>query len=134
MRSMMLIMLAAATVVAGVNTEAQAKNPPGISPTHYQCYKVIERKPAFKPRGVKVKDQFGGAGVKVLKPVFLCVPAVKNDSRPRDTRTHYLCYEDRGLKTPERTVEIVNQFGKEIVVVATPTVLCVPSQKIPLKK
>ncbi len=35
---------------------------------------------------------------------------------------------------PERKVEIVNQFGKEIMVVAQPEFLCVPSLKKVLKQ
>jgi hypothetical protein len=135
MRSTTLIPLAAAMVFTGISTTAWAqKNPPGVNPTHYQCYRVIEEKPPFKERKVRLRDQFGASSAEVIKPEFICAPTLKNNLKPRDTRTHYVCYEDKGPKTPERKVEIVNQFGKEILVVAQPTVLCVPSRKYLLKQ
>jgi hypothetical protein len=133
MRSTTLILLAAATVVAGTSSAYAQKNPAGVNPTHYQCYRVAEKTP-FKERGVKLRDQFGTSGAKVLRPEFLCAPTDKNNLRARDRKTHYLCYEDVGPKAPERTVEIVNQFGKQILVVGGPVVLCVPSLKKVLKQ
>ena len=134
MRSTTLILLAAATVVAGVSTAQAQKNPPGVNPTHYQCYRVKPLDPQFKPRKVKLRDQFGASAAEVIRPVMICAPTTKNNLKPRDTRTHYVCYEDKGPKTPERKVAIANQFGKEIMVVVEPTLLCVPSLKKVLKQ
>jgi hypothetical protein len=131
MKSATTIVFAAGLSLVGTAAPALAqKNPPGVNPTHYQCYRVTEKEPAFKPRDVKLRDQFGGSAAKVLKPIMLCAPTDKNDLRARDRVTHYLCYEDEGPKAPEKVAEIVNQFGKEIVVVGGPTLLCVPSRKI----
>ena len=107
---------------------AQGQNPPGVNPTHYQCYKV---EGPSKPLTLKlIRDQFGGAeGVKVGRPLYLCAPAVKNTLGPRDKTTHYLCYEDEGVKTPNRKVRITNQLGTMELAVETPAMLCVPSLK-----
>ena len=134
MRSTTLILLAAATVVACTSSAYAQKNPAGVNPTHYQCHQVKPLDPPFKPRGVALRDQFGASKAEVIRPVMICAPTAKNNLRPRDTRTHYVCYEDKGPKTPERKVEIVNQFGKEIVAVVQPSMLCVPSLKILLKQ
>jgi len=135
MKSTTLIGFAAAiSLIASGATALAQKNPPGVNPTHYQCYRVAEKEPAFKPREVKLSDQFGASGAKVLKPMFLCAPASKNDLAARDKVTHYLCYEDEGPKAPDRPVEVTNQFGKEILVVGGPAVLCVPSIKTLIKQ
>src|SRR5262249_17053402 len=71
-------------IALGVDTpsHAQNKNPPGVNPTHYQCYRVSEVEP-FKPREVKLRDQFGTSTTKVSKTSFLCAPIDKNDLRAK---------------------------------------------------
>ena len=130
MKTIVSIMIAAAVATAMSATAQAQKNPPGVNPTHYQCYRVTEKEPPFRPREVKLHDQFGSSVAKVLKPLFLCAPTDKNDLKARDTKTHYVCYEDEGPKTPERTALITNQFGKEVLVVGGAFVLCVPSTKV----
>lgn len=131
MKSNIVIVSAAAfSLIATATPSPAQKNPPGVNPTHYQCYRVTERDPAFKERAVKLRDQFGGSDAKVLKPIMLCAPTNKNDLAARDKITHYLCYEDEGPKAPEKVAEITNQFGKEVVVVNGPAMLCVPSRKV----
>jgi len=106
---------------------AQGQNPPGVDPTHYQCYKV---EGPTRPIRVKLRDQFGEASpVTVARPMFLCAPTEKNGMEPRDSRTHYLCYQDRGVRTPNKGAVIRNQFGEMRVQVQTPAMLCVPSLK-----
>jgi hypothetical protein len=120
----------AAFLIVGHYTpaSAQGQNPPGIGPTHYQCYKVEGPTRAVTLR--TLKDQFGGAeGVAVGAPMFLCAPTAKNGAAPRDARTHYLCYQDKGVRTPNKGALIVNQFGQMRVRVLTPAMLCVPSLK-----
>jgi len=131
MKSAIVIVSAAALSLIGTAAPSLAQqNPPGVNPTHYQCYRVAEKEPAFKPRDVELRDQFGSSRAKVLKPVFLCAPTDKNKLAARDRITHYLCYEDEGPKAPEKVAEITNQFGKEVVVVGGATLLCVPSRKV----
>jgi len=131
MKSTIVIVSAAAlSLIATAAPSLAQRNPPGVNPTHYQCYRVTEKEPAFKERAVKLRDQFGGSDAKVLKPVMLCAPTNKNNLEARDRITHYLCYEDEGPKPPEKVAEITNQFGKQIVVVNEPRLLCVPSRKV----
>src|SRR5215469_4280706 len=123
----MLLGLAVATGLA-VPAHAQGHNPPGVNPTHYQCYRLEAGQ--TQPVKVKLQDQFGASSpVAVLRPTLLCAPTVKNGMPIRDRLTHYLCYEDEGVKTPGRKVRIINQFGAVEVVVEGATTLCVPSLK-----
>ena len=116
-------------IALGVATpvHAQGKNPPGVNPTHYQCYRVSETEP-FKPRDVKLRDQFGTSVANVLKTSILCAPVDKNSLPAKDKQTHYVCYEEEG-KTVGRKVSVTNQFGKQILTVGGPTLLCLPSAK-----
>lgn len=130
-----MILLAAATVVAGTSSAYAQKNPAGVNPTHYQCYRVVARqKPPFKQRVVTLRDQFGRSRAEVVQPEFLCTPTYKDKSKPKDTKTHYLCYEEKRASERKPTVEVINQFGKAIFVVAEPRLLCVPSLKRVIKK
>ena len=73
------------------------KNPPRVNPTHYQCYTV--EAPATPETLRALRDQFGiSEGVKLSKPVMLCAPTGKNGTAPKDRITHYLCYQDEGVK------------------------------------
>jgi hypothetical protein len=110
-----------------VRAQAQSPNPPGINPAHYQCYKVTGQS---HPAVVKLRDQFGASpNVKVLQPVYLCAPVAKGDESIGDEQTHLVCFLDSGIRTPNKTVRVTNQFGAQILKVATPAVLCVPSIK-----
>lgn len=129
MRTTSIAALAATVAFAfGAHAPAYAKDPPGVNPTHYQCYRVkqINR---FRPVGVKLADQFGVASVRVIRPVYLCAPTDKNGEGLKDKDTHLLCYQDTGVKTPNKKVRVINQFGELDLVVTTPIVLCVPSLK-----
>jgi hypothetical protein len=111
-----------------VPTQAQTKDPPGVNPAHYQCYRVAEGQP-FQAREVKLADQFGASGAKVLKPIVLCAPVSKNGAPVRDKRTHLMCYEDEGPKAVDKKVAVTNQFGTETLSVGGSWTLCVPSLK-----
>jgi hypothetical protein len=127
-RSVSIAALATAIAFAlGVGTPAYAKDPPGVNPTHYQCYRVKQLKP-FKTVAVKLRDQFGTVGVKVIQPVYLCAPTDKNGEGLKDKDTHLLCCQDRRVKTPNEKVRVINQFGEQDLVVV-PFLLCVPSLK-----
>jgi len=111
---------------------AQEKDPAGVNPAHYQCYRISEVE-AFKPLGVTLADQFGKAEVKVLKPVMLCAPVSKNRAAVKDSKTHLVCYEDEGLEPANKKVAVINQFGKATLTVGGPAMLCVPSLKTVIK-
>lgn len=112
---------------------AQGKDPPGVNPAHYQCYRVSEQS-TFKPVGVTLKDQFGTSETKVLKPIMLCAPTSKNGAAVKDQRTHLVCYQDEGGKAADKLVSVTNQFGNEKLTVGGPTMLCVPSLKTVIKQ
>ena len=111
----------------GTPAHAQGKNPPGVSPTHYQCYRVSEVDP-FKPLEVKLRGQFATSTARILKASLLCAPVDKNEQQARDKRTHYVCYEEEG-RAADKKVIVTNQFGRQGLVVDGPAVLCVPSVK-----
>ena len=116
----------------GLPAYAQSgKNPPGVNPTHYQCYTVEAANEALTLK--TLHDQFGVSdGVKIGKLVFLCAPTAKNGAAPRDRVTHYLCYEDEGVKPADKKAQVINQFTKATgieLLVEAPKMLCVPSLK-----
>jgi hypothetical protein len=119
----------AITIAVALSTPVHSKgNPPGVNPTHYQCYKLEVA--ATHPMVVKLQDQFGiSPQVKVEQALYLCAPTMKNNMPITDKKTHYLCYQDEGVKTPNRKVRITNQFGVINAAVLTATWLCVPSLK-----
>jgi hypothetical protein len=124
----------AIAVVFGLILPAYAqsgKNPPGVNPTHYQCYAVEAANEALTLK--TLHDQFGVSdGVKIGKLVFLCAPTAKNGVAPKDRVTHYLCYEDEGVKPANRRAQVINQFTKATgieLLVQAPKMLCVPSRK-----
>ena len=124
--------LAAVLAVApGTISGAQAKegvNPPGVNPNHYRCYKVSEERP-FATREVTLKDQFDSGRAKVVRAVLLCTPVQKNRLLPRDMRTHLVCYDTDGGAAANRAVSVDNQFGRAVLKVDSPNLLCVPSLK-----
>jgi hypothetical protein len=79
-----------------------------------------------------LKDQFGITGpVIVATPLYLCAPTEKQGQPPKDSVTHYLCYQDK-VKPANRGVIVINQFTAPNgipVKVGGPTFLCVPSIK-----
>jgi hypothetical protein len=112
---------------------AQGKDPPGVNPSHYQCYRVSEQA-AFKPVGVKLADQFGASGAQILKPIMLCAPTSKNGAPVKDPKTHLVCYQEEGAKSADKLVSTTNQFGTDKLTVGGPTMLCVPSLKTVVKQ
>ncbi len=123
-------------ICASAHAQAPApepgKDPEGVSPNHYQCYRI---RATTKPVTVSLRDQFGVAEkVLVGNPLYLCAPTMKNNKEPRDQRTHYLCYEDKGIKPPNRNARIINQFGDIKLTIVAPAFLCVPSLKELLKQ
>ena len=120
--------IALATGIAALAAApAQAKDPPGVNPTHFLCYRVLQST-ALKPTAVKLKDQFGAFGTKIGRPLFLCTPVSKNGEPVKDERTHLTCYQI-SAKNAARKVRVVNQFGSQILAVGGSVALCVPSLK-----
>jgi hypothetical protein len=113
-------------VCAPARAQPPSPNPPGINPAHYQCYNVVGK---FQPIAARLRDQFGASSASVLQPVILCAPVEKNGEGITDVKTHLVCFTDKGVKPPNKTVRVTNQFGTQILKVTTPTVLCVPSLK-----
>ena len=126
----------AITIASGPQALAQGKNPPGVNPTHFQCYEVadensrdFEKRRDFKQKPVKLRDQFGASGKTIMKAAFLCAPVLqKDEARYQDQTTHLVCYvvEPSDLK---RKVRIQNQFGQEDLTLGSSKILCVPSRK-----
>jgi hypothetical protein len=124
----------AVVIVCGLGSPAHAqsgRNPPGVNPTHYQCYMVDAATDAITLK--LLRDQFGvSEAVKLTRPMMLCAPTAKNGTTPKDRVTHYLCYEDEGVKPADRKARIINQLTKETGIelgIGKPTMLCVPSLK-----
>ena len=128
MRTTNLAVLVATVAVAlGAGAPANAKDPPGVNPTHYQCYLAKPAKPFQK--GVVLTDQFGKSKVMVLNAVYLCAPVDKDGEGLKDKDTHLVCYQDKGVKAPKKKVMVINQFGEQVLTVNDATWLCVPLLK-----
>ncbi len=112
----------------GIATMAGAASAQERSAEHYQCYAAADPKP-FKPREVRLEDQFGKSSTVAVKPALLCTPVSKNGEAIPDKQTHLVCYEIKPTRFKARKVEVRNQFGTESIVVNTPRLLCVPSDK-----
>ena len=123
-----LVIVVAGAFGLGAPAHAQGANPRGVNPTHYQCYKVEATTKEIVLKSLR--DQFGAAApVKVTTPLFLCAPTDKNGVAAKDKTTHYLCYQDDGVKPVNKKAQITNQFGEMGIAITTPAMLCVPSLK-----
>jgi hypothetical protein len=77
-----------------------------------------------------VRDQFGRAKTRVLKPVELCAPVSKNGGRVLHRVRHLVCYAiKRPGKFKPRKKRVHNQFGHAVVKAVKPGRFCVPSIK-----
>ncbi len=111
--------------------QAQAKDPEGVNPTHFLCYRVSPVS-KLKPTSVKLQDQFGASGSRLGNPVMLCTPVSKNGEPVKDKRTHLTCYTVAPKKVGKRVV-VVHQLGKQELTVVSSYMLCLPSLKEVLK-
>jgi hypothetical protein len=123
----------AAVIAAGISFSvgtgpafAQGQNPPGVDPTHYQCYRVSAQKPIRA--AAKLKDQFVGWGVRLGRAMLLCNPVEKNGERPKDPDTHLVCYSIPA-KNAGKKVVVRHQFGEQVLTVGGTVFLCLPSTK-----
>jgi hypothetical protein len=106
---------------------------------HLQCFRIAA--PTFQAVRVEVTNQFGSLQMTVVQPVSLCAPSIKSKPgvkpvplKPVQRIDHYVCYsiDPAGQGTPStlsRTVNLVDQFGRERVTVATAVQLCAPVSK-----
>jgi hypothetical protein len=106
---------------------AQVKNPAGVDPTHYQCYRVSELKP-LRPQPVKLTDQFTRSQTRIARAAFICTPVEKNGEPPKDKDTHLTCYTVPA-KNAGKKVRMIHQFGEHDLAVGGSIVLCLPSLK-----
>jgi len=120
--------LAAAIAALSIDAAFAEKNPPGVNPEHYACYRVTPSQP-FKPRQVGLVDQFGKGVAVVVRAMYLCAPVSKNEEPIKDERTHLLCYVLKTSKAANKVAVVVNQFGESLMKIGPLEQLCVPSLK-----
>jgi len=124
---------AVAIAVASGQGTIGATTPFGPLPLdHFACYSATFSN--FKPRPVRLENQFGKATARVLRPIRICAPAQKNAEPMRNRIAHLTCYALTGVQGPEqqsRTVTLTNQFGvlPAKVLVVPPESLCLPASK-----
>jgi|GraSoiStandDraft_44_1057316.scaffolds.fasta_scaffold83739_2 hypothetical protein len=128
MKSTSTTILVATIVALGANTAQAQKDPPGVNPEHYACYRVSPAKP-FKLQKVSLSDQFGNSTAYVVQEALLCTPVSKNEQPIKDKVTHLMCYTLKVDKSANKTASITNQFGTFVMKVGALTQLCVPSLK-----
>ena len=123
----------AALVGAAHGAIAQAQEQQQDDWEHYLCYN-IDPHGSFKPREVKLKDQFGFYYGVVLNPISLCNPVDKNGEGIVNFQRHLVCYEVNtdpiGPFPPAIDVITANQFTEQsMTAIIPPRTLCVPSKK-----
>jgi hypothetical protein len=123
-----LLLFAALAMTSFTAASAQAPNPPGVNPQHYQCYDVVESVQLPAQR-VALQDQFGVSETATAQPLFLCNPVSKNRQKSADNVTHLVCYAIRAPRSALKRVAIQNQFGVDTLAVSAARTLCVPSLK-----
>jgi hypothetical protein len=124
-----------ATVVAAFSAQGSvgSRGAFGALPLdHYACYPA--RFSPFKPRAVKLENQFGRATARVLRPIRICAPAKKNAEPMRNRIAHLVCYSLGSVQGPDqesRNASLSNQFGvlPAKVVLIPPESLCLPASK-----
>ncbi len=100
---------------------------------HFVCYSAKERGTRFRPRKVRITDQFGAQRVRVVRPRELCNPAQKNSEQFLQNKVHLKCYQITTPRFNGRTVVTRNQFGSLTLTVKAPRNLCVTTLKKLLK-
>lgn len=96
---------------------------------HFQCYDALQVGRRFKRRSVALTDQFGRRKTRVLRPLELCNPAMKQQEPFINKTEHLKCYSITSSKFDSRFVAVRNQFGAGRLKVVRPYRLCLPSTK-----
>jgi hypothetical protein len=118
---------AAVAIGLGGIALAQAPNPPGVDPTHYQCYRVSQIK-QIKAKSVKLADQFTKQTAQISRATFVCAPVEKNGEPPKDKDTHLTCYTVPA-KNAGKKVRMIHQLGEHDLAVGGSVFMCLPSIK-----
>lgn len=130
------VVFAAIAIVAALGSNGSGGGAPTAQAAtlplaHFACYGA--RFGAFRPREVKLVNQFGETTALVGTPGRLCAPALKNGEPLRDRLSHLVCYGLSGTigPRPSGIVSVRNQFGtlRMTVVIDRPESLCLPSSK-----
>jgi hypothetical protein len=121
-----------------VPTQKRPHDPPERL-DHFKCY-IVQGSPVDVP--VRLADQWGTHAARVGRPVLLCNPTVKvhietvagaageREVPITNPDAHLVCYRILTPNvSPNRAVQVRNQFDKDVLKVAQPVLLCVPSRK-----
>ena len=123
-------LIACAVLVGRAGSHAATTRDFAFRLDHFQCYSI---KPFghFRPRTVKLVDQFGRSKARITQLTTLCAPVRKNTTPVRNPLAHLACYpiQRRAPAFRTRTATISNQFEKVAVRIVKPVQLCVPSGK-----
>ncbi len=123
----LLAFLAALGLTAAGATAQHA--PPGVDPTHYWTYHILDNMPYTSP--IAVQDQFH------LTPLPLTVVmrqrllnwVMKNESPVLDTLLHYTWWDVAEKPPVFRDAIVTNQFGQHVVRLLNVEFLLVPALK-----
>ena len=128
-----LACMASAAALFALTSGAPADPPVRTAQTfaldHFLCYRAAPSD--FKPRTVRLRDQFRRSKARVLTRTNLCNPVDKNGEGVRAPRAHLVCYTTRSRPAFQpRLVEVTHQFVQAFRLhVLRPTHLCLPSAK-----
>jgi len=98
---------------------------------HFKAYTVTSQQ--FSQRRLALQDQWDRqpVTVNVVKLVYFLNPVSKKGEPIPNPRYHLACYATQGgVAPPVRQVTIKNQFGDNRLTPTTPTMICVPTEKL----
>ena len=114
MKTAAILLTIGAGIAFGSPAQAQGKDPPGVNPTHFVCYRVSQST-KLKPAAVKLKDQFGAFGSKIGNPLFLCAPVSKNGEEVKDSKTHLTCYSISAKNASKKVKALRTYLGSQVL-------------------
>ncbi len=106
---------------------------PRFKTEHFKFYRVeIDQRPVLIP--ILLRGQFEPPDSlprhhQAVLLTFFGNPVDKNAEKIRNRRTHLAWYKLAGVREPSRTVGVVNQFGKDVLVLGDPEFLLTPALK-----
>jgi hypothetical protein len=130
------VLLAASAFMVGRITASPPAAASGVTPTitvaHFECYTATFGK---TPQAlVQLTDQFQQYQTNIGPPELFCTPVVKkvisgHHQRVPTPADHLTCYAIQGPAI-QQSRPYVNQFVTDNVTVGTPSLLCLPTNKM----
>ncbi|MEW6270077.1 MAG: hypothetical protein AB1689_12365 [Thermodesulfobacteriota bacterium] len=98
--------------------------------TYLTCSKLRSARGApFAPRSVTMRDRFGAATLRVLRPLSYCAPSFAADATAPTGVDEMACYRVRGGSSADRVVELLDRFETRATRILRPYAVCNPATR-----